>query len=147
MRDATNTTRDGWTPVRPLMVAMLIGVALLLTTTRATAGPQSLEPYCEAGEVCLFEAADYLIEMKAWSGDDGSYYWDRYDVGGRSRVNDTASSLINNGRRCGSRHYEHTQYRGTSFWVRRGEAVDNLAKVRDGFHNRLSSHDWCDDRR
>lgn len=143
----TPRRRSPWTG-RHLLLALLLTGVLLWPTLPAAAHP-SLEHHCPVGAVCLFEAADFLHEMHWWFGDDGSYYWETYELstdGHGHRVNDTSSSLDNDGQQCGTRHFVNSDYGGDHFWVPLGGAVSNLAAVGNGFHNRLSSHDWCGDR-
>lgn len=131
---------------RALLLATLLASLLLWPTLPASAHP-NLEHHCALGSVCLFEAADFGHEMKLWFGDSHRYWFETYDVsvdGHGHRVNDTSSSLDNDGQQCGTRHFVHNDYSGDHFWVPVGGFVSNLANI--GFNNVLSSHDWCGDR-
>ncbi len=133
--------------VLPALAALIAAIAVIIMLSPAAAahddgGPFHMEHHCQAGEVCLFEAIDYDHGYKGFSGDSLNYWWLDYlltDDGHTHRLNDTSTSIDNDGNSCGSRHYEHSNHGGASFWLARGDAIAGLGAWSD----RLTSHKWC----
>lgn len=131
----------------------MLGLVLMLTLLPPLGSANAhnepdLWHHCQSGEVCLFRAAWAEGGVADWTGDDPTYVWNSYDYctsGWSCAVNDTASSIDNDGTSCGARHYYDVQYTGSSFWLAKGDLITDLAG--SGFNDELSSHDWCDDRR
>lgn len=137
-------------PPRSLIVALLVVAAIVVSMTLSTQVARAhddgtnfhMEHHCSSGEVCLFEATNYDHGYSGWQGDILNYFWLDYqltDDGHTHRVNDTASSIDNDGNQCGSRHFADANHAGPNFWLPRGNADANLG----GWSNTLSSHRWC----
>lgn len=137
-------------PPRKLVFALLAATAIVVSMTLGVPFAQAhddgtvyhMEHHCSSGEVCLFEAINYDHGYSGWTGNVSSYYWLNYqltDDGHSHRVNDTASSIDNDGQSCGSRHFVDVNHSGANFWLAKGNAIADLG----GWSNTLSSHRWC----
>lgn len=123
-----------------VVVSMAIGVQPALAHDDGT--NFHMEHHCAAGQVCLFEAVNYDHGYSGWAGNILNYFFLDYqltDDGHVHRVNDTASSIDNDGQQCGSRHFVDANHQGPNFWLPQGNAMANLA----GWSNTLTSHRWC----
>lgn len=126
--------------------AFLLVVWFLMSAPAALAhddgGAFHMEHHCLAQEVCMFEAANYDHGYYGTAGDLLNYWWLNYedtDDGHVHRLNDTASSIDNDGGNCGSRHFIDANHQGGNFWLPQGNSIAALA----GSNNALSSHRWC----
>jgi hypothetical protein len=131
-----------------MFVAMFVGLSPQTARAHDDGSSFHMEHHCLQDTVCLFEARNYDHSIYINEFNNSNYYVASYhfsDDGHSHRVNDTASSVDNDGGSCGTSHYEHAYYSGQAFWLPRGDAVANLGGSWFGgyFNNRLSSHQWC----
>lgn len=129
-------------------VVLLMAVSVFLLSAPVGAHDDGsgfhMEHHCSTGQVCLFEATNYDHSYAGWTGNILNYYLILYhaaDDGHLHRVNDTATSMDNDGVSCGSRHFVNADHSGTSYWLARGVAIADLSLTT--LNNKLSSHRWC----
>lgn len=130
--------------VTVLIVVTAVGLSAGVALAHDAGPPNHMEHHCLAGEVCVFEAVNYDHGYRGWQGNVANYWLLNYsltDDGHVHRVNDTASSIDNDGLQCGSRHFVDANHAGQNFWLPMGNAHANLGNI--GFNNVLSSHRWC----
>lgn len=132
-----------------LLVAVLAIAGALAKPQPAQAhddgGAFHMEHHCLGGDVCMFEANNYDHAFYRTPGDLANYWPQIYDPATDDghqfhRLNDTVDSVDNDGGQCGSSHYNDAGYNGASFWLPKGNAINNLGP---GFENKMSSHRWC----
>jgi hypothetical protein len=101
----------------------------------------SLEPQCNAGNVCNFEDGQFLKSIWQTPANDLDYSDNAFPSG--TALNDKTSSVDNDGLQCGTRHYEHKQAQnngGLSIAL----PVDGFwFNMPGGWNDRISSHKWC----
>jgi hypothetical protein len=126
--------------------AAVAAMVTVLSASPALAHGGGLEGFCESTQVCNFKDNNFGGGIKGWAGNVPNYassaYGHEYDWCNFrcGSLNDTASSIDNDGESCGSSHWRDKNYGGRGFWMPRGDHKHSLSADKN---DELSSHRWC----
>jgi hypothetical protein len=135
MRQRTEGRKVGG--VRWLVPLALIALLALPLPAAATHTDASYDASCSSGDICLYAGLNFNVPLAATGSSDSAYTNDVYP-NTSTTLNDTVSSLDNKGTTHNTLHYFDIDWSGTSFCLRRGYVVADLA----GHNNQYSSHLW-----
>ena len=130
-----------WYARRVLLVGTILTSMILVFSAAPADAHPNLEHHCQPGEMCNFKSGHYTNGIKRHTNGDPWYGNNSYsDCSGACNLNDSVTSIDNDGLNCNTRHYNDSWWSGTNFVLGQGNAISQLSSTYD---NKGTSFKWC----
>jgi hypothetical protein len=125
--------------IRRALAALAVGTSSLFLVATPASATSSGD--CDFTKVCFFKNVNYGGGIAEFQYNDSNYDGNEYSsCWWFCGLNNTASSVFNNGQSCNTALYVNDGYGGVPYYLGRGYY---WANIQDPYHDNLESHKWC----
>jgi hypothetical protein len=143
LAQSDDATEENNMEIRKSLRRLLGGLVLTIAAIGIVAGPASATNSgdCDYTHVCFFKNINYGGGIAEYANNDSNYDNNSYSsCSWFCQLDNSASSMFNNGQSCNTAHYVNAGYGGVPYYLGRGYYWSQIA---DPYHDELSAHKWC----